>query len=95
MPAVVIGNPAAKRRTDRGRDNDGHAIHGKGHAALLCGEGVRQDRLFARLQAASARALQNAEEDQHGQSWCQSAQKRTDGEDGDARHVEALAADHI
>jgi len=68
VPTVVIRNPTTECWTDGGRDDDRHSIDGKGHAALLSGEGVGQDSLFSGLQAATASSLQDAKDDKHGQA---------------------------
>ena len=67
-PAEIVGDPAAERGPDGGRDDHGHAVNGEGHAALFAGKRVGEDGLFAGLQSAAARALQHAEEDQHAQA---------------------------
>ena len=58
-------------------------------------ESIGQNRLLARLQAAAAGALEDAEENQHRQIGRQAAEKRTDREQRDAAHVKALAARSI
>src|SRR3974390_1355257 len=60
-------------------------------ALLLAGETLNKDRLGNRLQSATARALQNTEENQERQARGDSAKKRTDDEGQNASHVEALA----
>ena len=90
-PGEVVGDPAAEGGADRRRQHDREAIHGEGHAAFGGGKSVGQNGLLAGLQAAAARALQDAKENQHAQVRRQSAQERTDGEDGHAAHVETLA----
>ena len=91
-PAVVVDDPAADGGADGRGEDDGHAVDGEGHAALLRGEGVGEDGLLAGLQAAAGRALQDAEEDQHAERGGQAAEQRGEGEEEDAGHVEALAA---
>src|ERR1035441_3965063 len=66
VPAVVIRDPTAKSWTDCRSDDDGYAIHGECHAALLGRKRVSEDCLFAGPESATACTLQDAEEDQHG-----------------------------
>ena len=92
-PGEIVGNPAAESGTNRGRQHDRKAVHGEGHAAFGGCKSVRQNGLLAGLQTAASGALQDAEENQHAKIRRQSAEERTDGEDGDAAHVETLASD--
>jgi hypothetical protein len=48
VPVEVVGDPAAERGADGRREDNGHAIDGKGLPALLNGEGIGEDGLFAR-----------------------------------------------
>ena len=75
-PGVVVDDPAADGGAENGRGDDGDAIDGEGHAALLRRKGVGEDGLLAGLQAAAGRALQHAEEDEHGQAWREAAEQR-------------------
>jgi hypothetical protein len=91
-PVVVVGDPAAERRADgRGHDH-GHAENGEGLTTLFGREGIGQDGLLAGAHAASASALQDTEEDEHGQCGRESTQARRDGEHHDAGHVETFAS---
>jgi hypothetical protein len=47
-----------ERGADGGRDDDGHAVDGEGLAALFDGEGVGEDGLLGRREAAAAEPLQ-------------------------------------
>ena len=94
-PGVVVDDPAADGGAEDGGRDDGDAVHGEGHAAFLRREGVGEDGLLAGLQAAAGRALQDAEEDEHAERGRESAEQRGDGEEEDAGHVEALAADAV
>src|SRR5215475_9632933 len=62
-PSVVVCDPAAKRWTDRRSHDYGDAIDRERHAALRRRESIRKNRLFARLQSATAGTLQNPEDD--------------------------------
>src|ERR1700740_2627352 len=79
-PAPVIGDPAAKRRTDYRRRDNRHAIEREGGGALGSRKRVNQDRLLHRREAATSDALQHAEENQEAEARSDSAQKRTDVE---------------
>ena len=91
-PGEVVGDPAAQSGADGRRQHHREAIDREGHAAFCGRKRIRQDGLFAGLQAAAPRALQYAEQNQHAQVRRQPAQERTDGEDGHAAHVETLAS---
>ena len=58
-----------KRWPDRGRHDGRNAVKRKGQASLLRGKGVRKNGLSHRLQSATARALQHAEEKQKPETW--------------------------
>ena len=92
-PGKVVGDPTAEGRTDGRRHHHRDAINGKCHAPLRRLESVSQNSLLARLQASTARPLKNAKDDQHGEVGRETAQKRADRKQGNAAHVEPLAAD--
>src|SRR5208282_3784696 len=92
-PGEVVGDPAAERRTDGWRHHHCDAINGKRHAALGGRERVGEYRLFARLQASTSHALQNAKENQHAEVGGKPAEERADSKKRHATHVEALASD--
>src|SRR5438445_9599246 len=92
-PGKIVGDPTAKRWTDCRSHHHRYAINGECHAPLGGSEGVGEDGLLARLQAATARTLKNAEDDQHGEIRGEPAQRRTDGEQRDTTHVKVLAPD--
>src|SRR5579864_2611379 len=94
-PCETVGNPAAKCGTDRGRHDDTHAVDGHGHALFFAREAIDENSLGNWLKATSSRALDDAEEDEHGQTWREAAQKRADREDRNASHVELFAAEDI
>ena len=80
-PGEVVGDPAAERGADGGREHGDQAVEGEGLAALLRLEGVGHDGLGHGLHAAAAGALNDAEEQQHGQRGRRAAKKAGDGED--------------
>ena len=93
-PGVVVRDPAAQRRADGRRQHRGDAVKREGHAAFLRRESIGQNGLRHRLQSAAARALHHAEENQHRRgSGADAAKQRTDREQEDAEHEEALAAE--
>ena len=92
-PGEVVGDPSAEGGADRGSGDDGHSIDRECHASFRGRKGVRENGLLAGLQASAAGALQDAADDQHREVRRESAQERTDGEQGDAAHVEVLASD--
>ena len=77
-PGVVVDDPAADGGAEDGRDDDGDSVDGEGHAAFLRWEGVGEDGLLAGLEAAAGRALQHAEEDQHGKRGGEAAEQRSE-----------------
>ena len=91
-PGEIVGDPASQRRTDGRRHDHGDPIDGERHSSLGGQKCIGQDRLLAGLQAASSHALQNPENDQPLQIGSQSAQKRTQGKQEHASHVELFAA---
>src|SRR3984885_15122378 len=93
-PGEVVGNPTAERRADGRCHDNGDAIDGERHSPFGGCECIGQNSLLARLQSAAARALEDAEEDEHAEVGRESAEERTDGEDGDTAHVEMFAADN-
>src|SRR5258708_5278305 len=95
MPVEVVGDPAAEGGADGGCDDDGHAVDGEGLTALFDGEGVGGDGLLAGGEAAAARALEDARDDEEGKGVRDAAEEGADGEERDAGHVEALAAEAI
>jgi predicted transcriptional regulator len=92
-PGVVVGDPAAERGADGGREDDRHAIDGEGLAALVRRESVGEDGLLAGLQAAAAGSLEHAEEDEERERGREAAEHGADAEQRDADHVEALATE--
>ena len=91
-PTVVVGDPSAQGGADRRRDDDGHAVHGKSHAAFRGRKRIGENGLLAGLQSAAARALQDAEKYQRAEARSQAAKKAAGGKQRDAGHVETLAA---
>ena len=90
-PGVVVGYPAAERRTDDRRDQRGQAEQRHGHALPLDREGVQQHALAARLKTAAGQTLEHAEQDQLPEARGHAAQPRGEGEYGD-RQQEIVAA---
>ncbi len=88
-PGVVVGDPAAQRRPQDGRDDNAQAECRHRRAMLFGRESFQQHRLRQRLQASTAEALQHAKEDQRLQAGRHTAEQRTDGEAGNAQHQHA------
>ena len=74
-PGEVVGDPAAEGGADGGREHGDEAVERKGLSALLRLEGVGHDGLGHGLHAAAARALNDAEDEQHGQCGCGAAEE--------------------
>ena len=94
-PAGVVDDPAADGGAEGGSEDDGHAVDGEGHAAFLGREGVGEDGLLAGLEASAGQALEDAEEDEHGEGRGESAEQRGESEEGDAAHVEPFTPDAV
>ncbi len=91
-PGEVVGDPAAESGADGWREDGDEAVEGKGLAALLGFKGVGHDGLGHGLHAAAAGALNDAEDEQHGQGGRRAAKEAGDGEDGDAEDEEVASA---
>src|ERR1700734_2023117 len=64
VPVEVVGDPAAESGADGGCDDDRHAVDGEGLTTLFDGEGVGEDGLLARGEAAASSALKDARKDE-------------------------------
>ena len=95
VPGVVVGDPAADRRADRGRDDDGDTVQRERLRPLLRRKRIREHRLLAGRHSAAADPLQDAEQQQRAEAAGEAAEQGGDGEDRNAQHVEALAPDHV
>ena len=73
--AVTGVTVAAEGGPDRRSGDDGHSINGKCHASFRGRKGVRENGLFAGLQAPAASALQDAADDERREVGSESAQK--------------------
>ena len=93
-PGEVVGDPAAERGSDGGREDGDQAIEGKCLAALLRLEAVGHDGLGHGLHSAAAGALQYAKDEQHGQRGSHAAKKAGDGKNHDAEHEKITPAHH-
>ena len=76
-----------------GASDDRHAVDGEGHAALFGGKVSARIACSLGCRPPPPSALQDAEEDEHAEIGREPAQERAGGEERDAGHVEALAAD--
>ena len=91
-PGEVVGDPAAEGGADGGREHGDEAVEGEGLAALLRLKGVGHDGLGHGLHAAAACALDDAEDEQHGQRGRRAAKKTGHREDDDAEDEEVAPA---
>ena len=66
-PGVVVGDPAAEGGAEDGRAHDGDGVDGHGHAALVAGKEVGQNRLHGGLEATASEALQDSEDDEQAE----------------------------
>src|SRR6185437_8322729 len=74
-PGETVGDPAAKCGTDRRRHDDAHAVDGHGHALFFARETIDENCLRDWLKTASSGALDDAKENEHGQTWREAAEK--------------------
>src|ERR1700732_3027279 len=81
-PIVRVGDEAAERRSEHGRDDRCDRGDSKRGAAFFRRKRVENDRLLARLQAAAEEALQESKDDQLREAACDTAQERTKSEYG-------------
>ena len=92
-PRVVVGNPAADDRTERGGNHDGDSEKCKGGGAFAQRERVGHDGLGHGLHAAAACTLKDAGEEQDRHIGSESAEQRTGDEERDADQEETLTTD--
>src|SRR6202522_3730456 len=88
----VVGDPASQSWPDGRRGYDSDAVNGKSHAPFGRRKRIREDRLLAGLQSASACTLQHAANNENGEIRRQSTQERADRKESHAAHVKILAA---
>ena len=91
-PGEVVGDPAAERGADGGREHGDEAVESEGLTALVRLERVGHDGLRHGLHAASAGSLKHAAKQEDGQRRSSAAEKTGDGKDGDAEDEEVAAA---
>ena len=94
-PTEIVGEVPANHGTKHGRHHDAQAPEGHGFAAVLRREGFQHHGLREWLERASSGALDDAEEDQHGQRLRHPTQKRRRREPEDGRLEHALAPEII
>ena len=92
-PAVIVGDVAAKSRTNNWREQRGDSKNGLGCALFLFRKGVEQYALTGRLQSAAGETLQNPRGDQHVQASGHSAQRGRDREYQDRQQKIIAAAE--
>src|SRR6202023_211687 len=73
VPAVVVREPAANSRTNRGRQDGNETVKREGQSAFAGLERVGHDGLRHGLQSASAGTLQDAKQQQESQRRSQPA----------------------
>ena len=93
-PGEVVGDPAAERGSDGGREDGDQAIEGECLAAFLRLEAVGHDGLGHGLHSAAAGSLQNAADKQHGQRRRSAAEEAGDGKNHNAEQKEITASHH-
>ena len=90
-PAIRVGQPAAKRWPQHRRDDHAESEQRHRRTALGRRKTLQQDRLREWLQRSTARSLQHARNQQHGQRRRGSTEERRNGEQHHARHQKPLA----
>ena len=92
VPGVVVGDPAAERRAERGRDDDAEQEDRLHQPLLLAREDLADRRLRGREQRRAARALKHAPQHDLAQAVRRAAEERGDDEQHDrGRQVVAAA----
>ena len=94
-PGKVVGDPAAKQRSDYRRDQDGERERGEGDAGLLARIGRKQKRLRERNHRPGDRALDHAEEDEHRHRDREAAEERGHDEERGRGEEEAHLAEAL
>ncbi len=92
-PGVVVGDPAAEGGADDGRDDDAESVGGHRLAVFLLREGLQQDGLGEGLQTASGEPLQDAEDDELGETAGHAAEQGSNGESGDTGQQHSAASE--
>ena len=95
VPRQIVGQPAAECRADRRRRDNRQSIQRECLCPLLDRKCVGEDRLLGRCHAATTNALDDTRNQHHAERGGHRTHHRGTGEDSDASHVEALAADHV
>src|SRR5579862_2339992 len=78
-PTVTIGEPASENGTEERRDDDAESPESHGFTAILRRERFEKDGLRDRLEAAAARALNDATDDEERKRRSESAREGSDG----------------
>ena len=94
-PAEVLGDEAAGCWPDDGRDSERRTQHSLVLAALARRDDVADDGLRQRHDEPHAGSLDEAREHQEPEVRGDPAQRRADGEDDNASHVQRLAAVNV
>src|SRR5271166_5918053 len=94
-PGVVVGDIAAERGAENGREDDAEPKRRHRRAVPLGRKGLQQDSLGQRLQSATRETLQNAEEDEPIQAGSHPAEQRGQRETGDAGQKNSTAAEAV
>src|SRR5580698_3139112 len=80
-PGIIVGDPSAEHWPYCRRENCGDSVKSKRDATLFWGEGIVENRLGHRLEAASTHTLNGSEQKQYGKVRRKSAGQRTQGKD--------------
>ena len=94
-PGIVVGDPAAERGAEDGREDDAQSKGRHGRAVLLGWKRLQQDGLRQGLQSSAGEALQDAEEDQRFQAGGHAAQQRGHSESDDAREQHVATSEAV
>ena len=90
-PVPIIGDPPPQDGADNGGDHHPDAPDGHGHAPFPGWKSLQQNGLGQGLQGAASHPLKNPEKNQGPQVGSHAAEHRSDGEQDQAQHEEALA----
>src|SRR5437016_3008175 len=95
LPAQTDGQDSPEDETYHGPADAGDEVDADGLSSLCCWECVCDDGYVVGPDECRAYSLDEAEAYEHATVLCQTAESRADGEDREARVVEADLAVHV
>ena len=90
-PGVAVRDPPAQGRAKNGREQDANAVGSHGVSVLFSRERLQKNGLRERLEPSARQPLQHTEDDEAGESGCETAQQGCYGEAANADQQQLLA----